>query len=202
MRDRKIFFTGDQHFYHAAILQWTGRPFKHVEEMNEAMINSWNNVVHDGDRVFVLGDFIWHAGERRDRILSRLAGDICLIQGDHDKGLRNCNAVKHLPQLHTIWLGNLVFVLCHWPLREWHMQYHGSIQLHAHCHGRGIAAGRQLDVGVDTHNFTPWTLEEVLETLDIHPEAGNSILRPEHPAYRNSNRLENSNTLENLKVRS
>ena len=35
-------FTADQHFGHANIIEHSGRPFVSVDEMNRAIIDRWN----------------------------------------------------------------------------------------------------------------------------------------------------------------
>ena len=46
----KIFFTSDLHFFHRNIMQFCQRPFNNLVEMNEALINNWNNTV-DNDSI-------------------------------------------------------------------------------------------------------------------------------------------------------
>ena len=58
-----LFFTADQHFGHANILQYEahsrvtpyGQTFASVEAMNEALIEHWNAVVQPDDTVYCLG---------------------------------------------------------------------------------------------------------------------------------------------------
>lgn len=52
-----IFITADHHFHHKNIIEYCGRPFKTVEEMDKSMIEKWNNKVSKDDLVIHLGDF-------------------------------------------------------------------------------------------------------------------------------------------------
>ncbi len=56
-----------------------------------------------------------------------------------------------------------MIVLCHYPMREWNQCKRGSWHLFGHVHGRLDHAplGYSLDVGVDTHDFRPWTFDEI-----------------------------------------
>ena len=57
MKDIIIFLTSDLHLGHANIIKYCNRPYRDVNEMNEDLINKWNQVIGDTDRVFFLGDF-------------------------------------------------------------------------------------------------------------------------------------------------
>jgi calcineurin-like phosphoesterase family protein len=53
---QRIWFASDYHFCHANVIKYDGRPFNNVEEMNQTLIDNWNEVVGDDDVVFYLGD--------------------------------------------------------------------------------------------------------------------------------------------------
>ena len=81
----RIFITSDTHFFHNNILQYSARPFKSVEHMNEVLIYNWNKVVSNTDIVYHLGDVAINQKERfRKEILPKLNGKIVFIKGNHD----------------------------------------------------------------------------------------------------------------------
>lgn len=78
-------FTSDLHFWHLNVISYCNRPFKTVEEMNEALIANWNAVVRDDDIVFVMGDFSMGSRDQMKSIVPRLKGRKRLISGNHDR---------------------------------------------------------------------------------------------------------------------
>lgn len=165
-----IWFTGDQHFNHTNIIEYCDRPFATVDEMNAEIVARWNDVVRDGDDVYVLGDFT--LGENAWHYFAQLKGNIFILPGCHDHrwiehegfGLtRSQRRVAVLPQLHVLRLKPMPITLCHYAMRTWYRSHHGSFHLHAHSHGRLPPEGlRRMDVGVDAHHFNPVSLDEVL----------------------------------------
>lgn len=85
----KVYFIADTHFNHEKIIGYENRPFNSVEEMNYTLINNWNSVVNKDDRVFVLGDFLFHPNKGLDTIVHKLRGNKVLVMGNHD-----CSSVK------------------------------------------------------------------------------------------------------------
>lgn len=112
------FFTSDTHFGHANIIRFCNRPFKNVEEMDEALIENWNQVVSEDDTVFHLGDFAFGGSSVWKSIIPRLNGHINLIIGNHDrKNLRQGYMSSFdmvVPQLQIEIEGNPIY-LNHYP---------------------------------------------------------------------------------------
>lgn len=79
------FFIADTHFGDERILRYENRPFASVEEMDRRLLDSWNRVVSEEDRVFVLGDFSCYGEERDRELLAALRGRKILILGNHDR---------------------------------------------------------------------------------------------------------------------
>ena len=77
---RNVFFIGDLHLDHANIIKYCSRPFSSVEEMNNTMINNWNNSIKKDDVVFFLGDMALGRGSRKaDYWVNKLNGNIIFI---------------------------------------------------------------------------------------------------------------------------
>ena len=41
-----IYYTADQHFGHTNIIYLCNRPFKDITEMDDTLIENWNNTSH------------------------------------------------------------------------------------------------------------------------------------------------------------
>ena len=139
---KNIFFISDMHFGHAnmcTFVNWDGskaRNFDSFEEADEAMIQNWNNLVTDGDVVYVLGDVAYSCRkEYADSILVRLKGQKKLIAGNHDlwstqwylKHFKYVRGCSHLDN----------FYLSHTPI---HPSSKGRFKLniHGHIHGQRV----------------------------------------------------------------
>lgn len=161
-----MFFTSDHHFSHTNIIQYCGRPFSSVEEMDEAMVWRWNQAVKPTDSVYFLGDFTLGNATLADSFLQRLNGKIYMLEGNHDKGWfrKNYffgNKVQFLPPLYKLNFDGQMIILCHYPMRSWQSSEHGSWHLFGHEHGRFAPQGLSFDAGVDCNNFYPFSFEEV-----------------------------------------
>ena len=84
------YYISDLHFYHANMnTQMDQRGFASFEEMNEYMIEQWNQKVRKNDEVVILGDFSIAKGEKTNELLQRLKGKKYLIVGNHDRFLND-----------------------------------------------------------------------------------------------------------------
>ena len=173
------FYTSDQHFGHANVIQRCNRPCADVDEMDAAMIANWNAVVGDTDIVYVLGDFSLHSVDRTREIFDALRGRKHLVLGNHDvdqkgrvhKRLRDLDWAA--PPAHAIETtdGGVRVYLHHYACRVWPSSHYGSVHFYGHSHGRLPGVGKSRDVGVDMPDvaFTPRTFTEL--TADFPKEA-------------------------------
>jgi calcineurin-like phosphoesterase family protein len=134
--------------------------------MDEEIIKRWNVVIKSNDTVYHLGDF--SLGDPR-KYYNRLNGIVYIIPGSHDKDLKKLDSKFVLPPLYTLKHDKELFVLCHYALRTFYHSYYGAYQLYGHSHGKLSERGRAMDVGVDTNNFYPYSIDEVILKLGNIP---------------------------------
>jgi calcineurin-like phosphoesterase family protein len=162
-------FTSDTHFGHEGIIRLARRPFRSVEEMDAALITSWNATVAPGDTVWHMGDFCHRASLEPHVYRARLNGRIHLITGNHDQRTvkRFAHIFESVSPVREIDAGNRRLVLCHYPMREWPGAWRGAWHLFGHVHGRldREPHGLSLDVGVDSHGFRPVGIDLIAVTL-------------------------------------
>lgn len=180
-----IWFTSDLHFWHynpktgRGILEFRRdtRLGDNIEEMNEILIQNWNQDIKKGDIVYNLGDFSFGSKQQTEEILKRLNGQHHIILGNHDSVLKNFkqyfasyNQYKELSKK----IMGVPVCLFHFPIESWHKKEHGSLHLYGHMHGQSYnpdrgemkAIARRMDVGIDTRtDMRPWNWEEIKEKL-------------------------------------
>lgn len=179
----KLFFTSDTHFFHNNIRAYCNRPFNDVDEMNRDMVELWNDTVPEDGTVFHLGDVSLTANPKKlEELLKQLNGKIHLVVGNHEHDAldktynrERWETISDVAEIfikdEEITYGEQHIVMCHYPMVVWNGSHRGSWQLFGHVHGglsnKGVINHplTSLDVGVDTHNFTPWTYQQVKEQI-------------------------------------
>jgi len=179
-----VWFISDPHFGHKNIIKYCNRPFDSVELMDEVLIKNWNDSISDGDIVFCLGDFSLTSNLKTIQILERLNGNKVLIRGNHEKsvlgteksrsffngGIYDLLDIRVIDDEVTDGFQDLI--LCHYPMLTWNRSHRNSFQLFGHVHGaldgNNKLSPNQLDVGVDSHNFSPINYDRVKEIITIN----------------------------------
>jgi len=84
-----VFLVSDTHFGHMGVCRFTRndgvtklRPWDSADEMDEAMVKSWNERVKPTDKIYHLGDAV--INRKASKTLGRLNGDKVSIRGNHD----------------------------------------------------------------------------------------------------------------------
>ena len=173
------YITSDEHMGHRNIIKYCNRPFDDVQEMDETIIERHNEVVRDGDTVIHAGDYtLQPTKERAEQYIRRLNGHHIFISGSHDRWLGK----NHPIQIYERKFNGILFVVCHYALHVWAQSHYGSYMLYGHSHS-GLShtdkepIGKVLDVGVDGHNFYPWSVDEIIEHMKTKPDNWNLLKR-------------------------
>lgn len=162
----QIWFTSDTHFFHKRMsYQW--RDFASVEEMNEVLVERWNERVGEHDRIYHLGDFSFGKRDETEAIIRRLNGQKFRLRGNHDSDMGRLDYLfEEVYDYKEIKVAGQRLVLFHYPIESFHQVGHGSWHLHGHCHGNLPDTDMaRMDVGVDTHDYYPWSFEEIAEYM-------------------------------------
>lgn len=178
MSNNNIWFTSDTHYGHANILKYSKRPFDNIEQMNAALVDTWNQQVQPSDTIYHLGDVSFMDERKTYALLSRLNGNKILIYGNHDKMIKKSAELRSLfGSIHDykeIYIDNIgskggksAVIMSHFPMMTWNKAHHGSFMLHGHCHGNLTYPWKAkiMDVGVDPQGYRPISAAEVLNTL-------------------------------------
>jgi calcineurin-like phosphoesterase family protein len=166
-----VFFTSDTHFGHKNIIDYCARPFSSVEEMDEALVENWNETVKPNDVVWHLGDWAFNNYHH----LGRLNGIINTVPGNHDFEGRQKKIAPYLnngkniihERIHFLKCGDHKFTLCHFPFDSWDRRY--NVHLHGHMHGTGGVRSNRLDVGMDAVKiYRPVEYTELVKLIDTN----------------------------------
>lgn len=142
-----------------------------IQKMDQSIIDNINKVVLPDNHLFILGDFCFNhkkIPEYRQRINCQ---NLYLILGNHD---HDDLSIYH-PYFQTyhqldLMVGNQAITLSHYAMLRWRNSHHGAWHLFGHSHGQlnewlaqHLPEYKMLDVGLDTHNFTPWSFNEIFK---------------------------------------
>lgn len=165
-----IFFTADTHFNHKNIIKYSKRPFQTIEEMNEKLIENWNNKVKDNDEIYHLGDFGFKKIDDSIEIVKKLNGKKYLIIGNHDRSLNKefKSYFEFVKKFYVLNYQSNDIVLYHYFHSPWYKDNENSILLHGHSHGKMVhpIGLKTLDVGVDCNNYNPFSFDEICKILN------------------------------------
>lgn len=168
----------DPHFYHKNIVKFTNydgskvRPWDCAEKMTEEMIEWYNELVVDKDRVYILGDVAF-TNKHMHAAVSRLKGRKVLVPGNHEP-----TKMRQYFDLFDDVRGYVVkkgFIMSHIPIHEQSLS-RWQLNIHGHLHGNQVTSyPGDFDINQDVYpdkryycacvehtNFRPKLLDEIL----------------------------------------
>ena len=173
----KIFLTSDTHFGHDREFIWKARGFNSVEEMNETIIQKWNDTVSAEDDVYILGDVI--LGDPSNiGYVKRLSGKLHIVLGNHDTSKRE-EMYRNLPNVVEVAEVGIRlkykkhhFVLTHYPMMTGNLEKESLKQMSLNLYGHTHQASNfyndmpfMYHVGVDSHDCYPVLLDDIIEEM-------------------------------------
>ena len=162
--------TADPHFGHAGVCKFLRddgtklRPWDNPDEMDEALVENWNSVVKDADRVYLLGDVC--INRKALATLYRLKGRKVLVKGNHDI-FRLEDYLPHFDDIRACVVkkagdGRKV-IMTHVPIHPDSVGRFG-VNIHGHLHYNKIDDDRYICVSVEHTNYTPIEFGDLLKT--------------------------------------
>ena len=167
----KTFVISDTHFNHAGILDfkdYIGKPcreFDSVEQMNQCMLDNWNDTVGPNDTVIHCGDVLFGVDkvEWLTKNFAKLPGKKRLVLGNHDNVKMLAPFFKDI----QLWVDLPGLIFTHTPLHEStlaekHRFVEPKINVHGHIHTNPSPEGPYKCVCVEQINFTPLDIEHLV----------------------------------------
>jgi len=185
-RETSLFdaYWSDPHFGHAKVIEYSKRPFNSVEEMNETLIQRYNEIVGPKDTCLCVGDMFFGPFEAAEEVMSRLNGRKVLVLGNHDRTATRMSKTGFLlvTDLMTLNIDNHVVRVSHYPYagmksheptepdREvtavgWRRNGKQEMLMHGHTHSTKKRDGMAIHVGVDAWDYRPATHDQIVELV-------------------------------------
>ena len=131
-----IYYTADLHLGHANVIRHCDRPFKSVDEMDEALIRNWNSRIHHLDTVYIVGDLFFRNRRPCEACLAELKGRKHLITGNHDSSWMKKTDwpgfFESVNSLLTMKDNGRLITLCHYPMMTWPDSRRDSFMVYGH----------------------------------------------------------------------
>ncbi len=165
-------FTSDTHFSQQRTLELSRRPFIDVTAMDYEMISNWNKRITMHDEVVHAGDFM--DPEKVNMLKSFLSflnfKTLHWVLGNYDRKIkdqieqivansgRDIRLYEHDYRLSD---GKNSYVVVHEPNDFEIKASPEDIILYGHIHGRSFAKKNGFDLGIDYHQYSPISIEQV-----------------------------------------
>ncbi len=180
------YFTADSHFSlgDESVIFRDYRPFNSVKEMNEKIVEIWNNQAGKNDVIYHLGDFVNYNYEDLNyepllNIVKKINAKVILILGNNEKRILSNvfdgNFEKFKSYLlsigffdvfeseHEIVVADKNLRLVHCPSDA---DKTSEFNLFGHIHRCGFVKSYGFNVGVDNHNYKLFSEDDILDLYD------------------------------------
>ena len=172
-KKKTVYFTSDTHFSSDRALELSKRPFLDVDDMDLKLIEKWNNTVKPCDVLIHCGDFGDYS-----KIKYLNGKEINLLFGNYEyKEIGNTSSKEYAEMLKAeyrfdkifikptkIKINKNYFVIGHEPIetKDFSDKNGNIFCLFGHIHGRQKIKKFGMDVGTDSNNYMPISIDDVL----------------------------------------
>lgn len=167
----KTFIISDTHFNHKNVIEYCNRPFKNIEEMDNELINNWNNTVGKDDVIICLGDFCFGEKENIKKYAQKLNGHKILVRGNHDRrrdlyieaGFQGCEGEIIINP--DVYKNKKTIILSHKPRP---ILPDNTVNIHGHIHEKTLDIdkydiNKYFNVSVENIDFKPIEITEIIK---------------------------------------
>ena len=170
MKAGRTWVIADTHFGHKGVCHFTRndgsdlRPWGTPEEMDEAMVALWNDIVHDVDRVYILGDLV--INRRCLPTVSRLKGRKVLVKGNHDI-FKLKDYTPYFDDIRAYVVGKChsgkMYIMSHIPIHPACLGDRWAVNIHGHLHSNTLDDPKYICVSVEQTGFKPTDLNDIIK---------------------------------------
>ena len=164
------FAISDFHFSHANILRFKTkedrllREFDNVDQMDDFIVSSFNDIVKPPDKCYILGDV--SMDQTGLKHLKRLNGHKRLVLGNHDQGQMRLYSGYFEAVYSSRILDRMIFT--HIPIHPDSIgKSKGNIHGHVHVHTQGLIGPKYFNVTCEALQYKPISIEEIHKRVSI-----------------------------------
>lgn len=173
---RATWVVADPHFGHTGVCKFLRedgsklRPWDNPDDMDKALINNWNSVVEEKDRVYLLGDVV--INRRCLPILHHLKGRKVLVKGNHDI-FKLDDYIPYFDDIRAYVVGKFhsgsMYIMSHIPIHEDSLGRF-NLNIHGHLHSGVVKKDGRPDpryccVSMENIDFTPKNLNDIIKDV-------------------------------------
>ena len=171
----KFYVTSDWHLCHANVIKFDDRPFKNVDQMDQAIINNFSHL-DENDHLFFLGDLSFSKDVKKViQLIAPLRCKLYWVKGNHDHHLFDDTELAK----RFVWRGDLkeifvqdgaerqLIVMCHYAMRVWNRSHRGAYHIYGHSHQSLPEDPKSLsfDAGCNGWDYEPINYDQVKKKM-------------------------------------
>lgn len=173
---RDIWLISDTHWNHANILKFkddqgnlTRPEFSSAKEMNDFMLEKWNEAIKPSDKVWHFGDVFFGSFEEYEKIHNQLNGHKRLLLGNHDNDSRLFKMFQKVQVIRRF--DEFDFVGSHIPMHTFscfnHRKNSTLVNVHGHVHTNDVPDIGYVNISCERTGYAPIHLDDVIKLVNL-----------------------------------